>query len=962
MWRNPFRTSTNSTMSASSLDNNPYHVPDDVDIEVPARPSHLQQLHALHTRETSLGDPISIYIQTPSTANLSPRSETPPQPSPFLVPSRPPSLAESESNAASHNTPSGLAAQQEEQTGPHVVHTPPRPIIEDLSSSSSRQGAKSSTQQQAYFSSFADGPTIRPAFTAVDPFARRKHRLSWSSILPAKGPKRENPPDAWTTPVEEDPRNDAESMEVIYDWASFEDVEHPVNPHTGSSRDSTATSTSSYHSFDQEKEKPRKTATFEAAPVADRPDPLPEDHKKYPASSLRFSRQPTEVKYYPPPDSDEPLPISLFGLIYSYLSISRLYLYFLLGVPGLYFTRVATVFEDANIHGHALEQMVLNNASARRYPELVVSYDHPAFKRLNKSWTQFIDTLIKEWKTFNIISVLLLSAIVAILQIEPAFNDPIVHYAALFSLVSALMNLMFGCMYILRFNTMRAPHKAVQWARETQKTHTNLFWNVWILLAIPAVWLVWSLIFYIVAIMAFVWRVESGDPPPAFSPQLVLAIRIGISTALAVGLTYIVVVMVTFVDFGAPMDKRFREKLKQHVQKNYAGSMKLRRSDTFNSRAPPAKEVPQEWFASLPHPYAGSNNSLYRMSGMSIGSKFSFNAAVDIAPAPPVVADPLATRQKDTQVHFRSSTQDSIVPPTVLPQMAPSPLALHEPLVMHNDSRDSGILNPQATFSAPVLSTNTLSRPPAPRRSSTKPQPARRLLLPQVLPTTLSHSSFDEMRVMEEAHPPNPAVDFKSEVPTPSTRPQPSPQIPDTGDPPPQQTATVPRILIRIPREAIEAGKAQDPISHQTSPHFVSTHMPDTTLPTTRTSHPEPPPVVDSDGPLFFGPTTKPPYDCLVMHSPHPVEYQGFVYPSSAHALEAHGGHEDRHSGTTIEAIQLAKFLQNPAIAQVLLLTGDRELIYLDRNGSATKNGGMKLGEALMAVRKELKRLNEDGT
>lgn len=60
------------------------------------------------------------------------------------------------------------------------------------------------------------------------------------------------------------------------------------------------------------------------------------------------------------------------------------------------------------------------------------------------------------------------SAIVAILQIEPAFNDPIVHYAALFSLVSALMNLMFGCMYILRFNTMRAPHKAVQWARVRQ--------------------------------------------------------------------------------------------------------------------------------------------------------------------------------------------------------------------------------------------------------------------------------------------------------------------------------------------------------------------------------------------------------------------------------------------------------------------------------------------------------------
>ena len=27
------------------------------------------------------------------------------------------------------------------------------------------------------------------------------------------------------------------------------------------------------------------------------------------------------------------------------------------------------------------------------------------------------------------------------------------------------MSLLFGCMYILRFNTMRMPHKAIQWAQ-----------------------------------------------------------------------------------------------------------------------------------------------------------------------------------------------------------------------------------------------------------------------------------------------------------------------------------------------------------------------------------------------------------------------------------------------------------------------------------------------------------------
>lgn len=86
-----------------------------------------------------------------------------------------------------------------------------------------------------------------------------------------------------------------------------------------------------------------------------------------------------------------------------------MYLYFLLGVPGLYFTRVATVFEDANVPQREMEDLVLQNATARMYPELMPANRNPAFKRLTKSWTHFIDTLIREWKTFNLISVLLLS-------------------------------------------------------------------------------------------------------------------------------------------------------------------------------------------------------------------------------------------------------------------------------------------------------------------------------------------------------------------------------------------------------------------------------------------------------------------------------------------------------------------------------------------------------------------------
>jgi hypothetical protein len=55
-------------------------------------------------------------------------------------------------------------------------------------------------------------------------------------------------------------------------------------------------------------------------------------------------------------------------------------------------------------------------------------------------------------------------AILTILQIDSAAGDPITRYCALFSLICALMSLLFGCIYIIRFGTMRKPHKAAEWA------------------------------------------------------------------------------------------------------------------------------------------------------------------------------------------------------------------------------------------------------------------------------------------------------------------------------------------------------------------------------------------------------------------------------------------------------------------------------------------------------------------
>jgi hypothetical protein len=55
-------------------------------------------------------------------------------------------------------------------------------------------------------------------------------------------------------------------------------------------------------------------------------------------------------------------------------------------------------------------------------------------------------------------------AILTILQIESAANDPLIRYSALLSMICALMSLLYGCIYIIGFGTMRNPYKAAEWA------------------------------------------------------------------------------------------------------------------------------------------------------------------------------------------------------------------------------------------------------------------------------------------------------------------------------------------------------------------------------------------------------------------------------------------------------------------------------------------------------------------
>lgn len=77
-------------------------------------------------------------------------------------------------------------------------------------------------------------------------------------------------------------------------------------------------------------------------------------------------------------------------------------------------------------------------------------------------------------------------------------------------------------------------------------------WNVWVFLAVPSVFLCWSLITFVVAILAFVWTTGTTALPPAIDPSNVVGPRVGVSLVFAIGAVYFVLVVRTFRTYAEP--------------------------------------------------------------------------------------------------------------------------------------------------------------------------------------------------------------------------------------------------------------------------------------------------------------------------------------------------------------------------------------------------------------------------
>ncbi|KAG6831532.1 hypothetical protein H0H87_004857 [Tephrocybe sp. NHM501043] len=191
-----------------------------------------------------------------------------------------------------------------------------------------------------------------------------------------------------------------------------------------------------------------------------------------------------------------------------FTALRKLYHVTFLGIPVFYRHRVQRIFKEVRLSADELMGKIIARLAddqarleSRNQPLSPAAYfvrsEEPEIRNLMTLWEAFVDLSIREWKTTNL---------------------------------------------------------------EGERTGNHIFWNTWVLLAMPVTWLSWSMILYVVGIMAFVWRAGSGSPPRI---EIGLVSRIAITCLLLVGVVYLVIIMITLNEYGDRMDGKWREKVRE---------------------------------------------------------------------------------------------------------------------------------------------------------------------------------------------------------------------------------------------------------------------------------------------------------------------------------------------------------------------------------------------------------------
>lgn len=91
--------------------------------------------------------------------------------------------------------------------------------------------------------------------------------------------------------------------------------------------------------------------------------------------------------------------------------ILQIYRHLLLRLPSMYFTRICRLFEEAEVTRPEIQGMIDGAANGwdwSRSTDWTPANASPTLNAFKHSWEEFIEIVIQEWKTLNVVSALLL--------------------------------------------------------------------------------------------------------------------------------------------------------------------------------------------------------------------------------------------------------------------------------------------------------------------------------------------------------------------------------------------------------------------------------------------------------------------------------------------------------------------------------------------------------------------------
>jgi hypothetical protein len=93
--------------------------------------------------------------------------------------------------------------------------------------------------------------------------------------------------------------------------------------------------------------------------------------------------------------------------------------------------------------------------------------------------------------------------------------------------------------------------------QEAQKHTTGIWWNVWVFLALPSVFLAWAVISFCVAILSFSWTSGTATPPAPISASAAIGPRTGVTAVFLLGFVYFIRVVMTLKKYADPLPRHW---------------------------------------------------------------------------------------------------------------------------------------------------------------------------------------------------------------------------------------------------------------------------------------------------------------------------------------------------------------------------------------------------------------------